>query len=153
VKAPVIDLSSSSNEEDLIAATSRDFEFAQKLFGKLNCAVLGPPDDDKIIVLSDSDEEEVHEEKTSGTKIVIASVVVNPASTASVDSDDAPTGVKDDNSDNQGAIRRLAVTTAAEMTSVSLMPSREEGTKTDVLQGELQWFCIVVPPLCVEKLG
>jgi hypothetical protein len=28
-KAPVIDLSSSLDEEDLIAATSRDFEFAQ----------------------------------------------------------------------------------------------------------------------------
>jgi hypothetical protein len=32
----VIDLSSSLDEEDLIAATSYDFEFAQRLFGKLN---------------------------------------------------------------------------------------------------------------------
>jgi hypothetical protein len=38
-KALVIDLSSSSNGEDLIAATSRDFEFAQRLFGELNRAV------------------------------------------------------------------------------------------------------------------
>jgi hypothetical protein len=58
----VINLSSSSDEEDLIAATSHDFELAQRLFGELNHAVLGPPDDGKIIVLSDSNEEEVHEE-------------------------------------------------------------------------------------------
>jgi hypothetical protein len=32
-KASVIDLSSSSDEEDLIVATSRDFEFTQMLFG------------------------------------------------------------------------------------------------------------------------
>jgi hypothetical protein len=58
----VINLSSSLDEEDLIAATSHDFELAQRLFGELNRAVLGPPDDGKIIVLSDSNEEEVHEE-------------------------------------------------------------------------------------------
>jgi hypothetical protein len=34
--ALVIDLSSSLDDEDLIAATSYDFEFAQRLFGKLN---------------------------------------------------------------------------------------------------------------------
>jgi hypothetical protein len=39
----MIDLSSSSDEVDLIAATSRDFEFTQMLFGELNRAVLGPP--------------------------------------------------------------------------------------------------------------
>jgi hypothetical protein len=61
-KASVIDLSSSSDEEDLIAATSHDFELAQWLFGELNRAVLGPPGDGKIIVLCDSNEEEVHEE-------------------------------------------------------------------------------------------
>jgi hypothetical protein len=58
-KATVIDLSSSSNEEDLITATSHDFAFAQRLFGELNRVIVGPPGDDKIIILSDCDEEEV----------------------------------------------------------------------------------------------
>jgi hypothetical protein len=56
-KAPVIDLSSSLDEEDIIAVTSRDFEFTQRLFGDLNRVVLGPPDDGKVIILDDSDEE------------------------------------------------------------------------------------------------
>jgi hypothetical protein len=56
-KAPVIDLSSSLDEEDLIAATSHDFEFAQWLFGVLNRAILRPPGDGKVIILDDSDEE------------------------------------------------------------------------------------------------
>jgi hypothetical protein len=96
----VINLSSSSDEENLIAATSHDFEFAQRLFGEINRAVLGPPGDDKIIVLSDSDEEEVHEEKITGVEDVSASAAVNPASTASADADDAPARVKNDNSDD-----------------------------------------------------
>jgi hypothetical protein len=98
-KAPVINLSSSSDEEDLIAATSHDFEFTQRLFDELNRAVMGPPGDDKIIVLSDSDEEEVREEKTTDTEDVTASAAVNPASTA--DADDASAGAKNDNSDDQ----------------------------------------------------
>jgi hypothetical protein len=97
----VIDLSSSSDEEDLIAATSHDFEFAQRLFGELNRVILGPPGDNKIIVLSDSDEEEVREEKTTGTEDVAASAAVNLASTTSTDTNDAPTGAKIDNSDDQ----------------------------------------------------
>jgi hypothetical protein len=97
----VIDLSSSSDEEDLITITSCDFEFAQKLFGELNRAILGPPGDGKIIVLSDSDKE-VREEKTSDTKTMVASTAVNPASIASASIDDAPVGVKNDNSDDQG---------------------------------------------------
>jgi hypothetical protein len=95
----VIDLSSSSDEEDLIAATSHDFESVQRLFGELKRVVLGLPSDGKIIILSDSDEEEVHEEKTTDTEDVAASAVVNPASTADVG--DAPTGAKNDNSDDQ----------------------------------------------------
>jgi hypothetical protein len=97
----VIDLSSYSDEEDLIAATSHDFEFTQRLFGELNCVVLGLPDDIKIIILSDSDEEEMCEEKTTSTEDVAASATVNPASTASVDTDDGPMGTKNDNSDDQ----------------------------------------------------
>jgi hypothetical protein len=96
----VINLSSSADEENIIAATSRDFEFAQRLFDELNRVVLGPPGDGKIIVLSDSDEEEVHEEKITGAEDVSASAAVNPASTASADADDAPVRVKNDNSDD-----------------------------------------------------
>jgi hypothetical protein len=61
-KASVIDLSSSSDDEDLIATTSHDFEFAQRLFGELNRVVLRSPGDSKIIILSDFDKEKVHEE-------------------------------------------------------------------------------------------
>jgi hypothetical protein len=56
-KALVIYLSSSSDEEDFITDTTRDFEFAQRLYGELNRGFLGPPGDDKIIILIDSDEE------------------------------------------------------------------------------------------------
>jgi hypothetical protein len=80
-KAPVIDLSSSSDEEDLIAATSHDFEFTQRLFGELNRAVLGPPGDDKVIILSDSDEEEVHEEKITGIEDATTSGAVTDSRT------------------------------------------------------------------------
>jgi hypothetical protein len=59
----VIDLSSSSDEEDFVADTSRDEDFPKRLFGDLNHDVPRPPGDGKVIILSDSDEEEeVHEE-------------------------------------------------------------------------------------------
>jgi hypothetical protein len=99
----VIDLSSSSDEKDLITTTSHNFEFIQKLFGELNRTVLGLPDDGKIIILSDFDKEEVREEKTTSIKDVAASAAVNPASiaSASADVDDAHAGAKNDNSDDQ----------------------------------------------------
>jgi hypothetical protein len=51
-------------------------------------------------------------------------------------------------------IRRLATTMAGEVMPASLRLPRQEGAVVGVLQGELQWFCIAVPPsLCVEKLG
>jgi hypothetical protein len=86
-KAPVTVPSSSSDEEDFIADTSRDFEFAQRLYDELNHGFLGPLDDGKIIILSDSDEEkeEVCEEKSFGLEDVAASAVVNLISAASVD--------------------------------------------------------------------
>jgi hypothetical protein len=56
-KAPVVDLSSSFDEGDLIADVSRDEEFTRRLFGDLNCDFLGPPSDSKIIILSDSNKE------------------------------------------------------------------------------------------------
>jgi hypothetical protein len=43
---------------DFFHYTLRDEEFPKKLFGDLNCELLGSPGDDNIIVLSDSDEEE-----------------------------------------------------------------------------------------------
>jgi hypothetical protein len=97
----VIDLSSFSDEDDLIAATSCDFEFTQRLFGEHNRAVLGLPGDGKITILSDSEKEEVHEEKTTNTKDATASAAVNSASTTSADANDALVG-ENDNSDDQG---------------------------------------------------
>jgi hypothetical protein len=84
-KAPVVDLSSSSDEEDLIVDVSHDEEFARRLFGDLNRDFLGPPDDSKIIILSDSDEEEeeVSEEKTTDIKAMPSSAARSPAPTAS----------------------------------------------------------------------
>jgi hypothetical protein len=55
-KALVVDMSSSSDEEDLIPDTSHDFEFAQRLYDELNRDLLGLPGYGKIIILSDSDE-------------------------------------------------------------------------------------------------
>jgi hypothetical protein len=51
----VVDLSSSSDEEGLIPDTSRDEEFTRRLFGDLNCNILGSPSDGNIIILNDSD--------------------------------------------------------------------------------------------------
>jgi hypothetical protein len=75
----------------------------EDFFGDLNRDVLGPLDYGKIIILSDSDEEEedVHEKKTTSTEDAATSAAVNPASTASANADDAPTGVKNDNSDDR----------------------------------------------------
>jgi hypothetical protein len=91
----MIDLSSSSDEENLIVDTAHDVEFTRKLFGDLNCDILRPPGDGNIIILNDSDEEkeEVREEK-------MTSAAVDPASTASPDN--PPVGAKNDNSDDQG---------------------------------------------------
>jgi hypothetical protein len=94
-------LSSSTDEEDLITDTSHDFEFTQRLYGKLNRVVLGPSDDDKIIILSNTNEEEVREEKTTSIEDAAASAAVNPASIASTDINDAPVEAKNENNDDQ----------------------------------------------------
>jgi hypothetical protein len=101
-KAPIVDLSSSSDEKGLIPNTLRDVEFARKLFSDLNCNVLGTPGDDKFIVLSDSDEEEdVREEITTDADGAPSSAVGIPASTASTtDTEEALKGVQDDNIDD-----------------------------------------------------
>jgi hypothetical protein len=88
-KTPVVDLSSSSDEENIIADVSRDDVFVRRLCCDLNCDVLGPSGDDKIIILSDSDEEEeVHEEKVIDTEAAPSFVVRSPASTASANDAD-----------------------------------------------------------------
>jgi hypothetical protein len=108
----------------------------------------------KITVLNDSDEEEVREQKTTGTEDAAASATVNPASTAFADANDAHAGAKMIIVMIRAPIRRLATTTAVEMTPMSLRLPRQEGAEAAVLQGELQWFCITVPlSLCAEKLG
>jgi hypothetical protein len=62
-KAPVVDLSSSSDVEGLIPDTSHDEEFTRRIFGDINCDVLRLLSDGNIIILSDSnEEEEVREE-------------------------------------------------------------------------------------------
>jgi hypothetical protein len=90
----VINLSSSSDEEDLIIDTSHDKELVRRLFGDLNHVILGSPGDDKIIILSDFDEEEeeVHEENTIVTEYTATSAALNNVSTASADANDAPRG-------------------------------------------------------------
>jgi hypothetical protein len=131
----MVDLSSSSDEEGLIADVSWDEEFAKRLFGDLNYDVLGPPSDDKILILIDSDkekEEEEREEKTTSTEdaatsAAVTSAIVNPTSIASTDADDVPTGVKMIIVMIAPAIRRLTATAAAEMTLGCLRLPHQEG--------------------------
>jgi hypothetical protein len=88
-KAPVVDLSSSSDEGDLIVDVLRDEEYTRRFFGDINRDVLGPPDDDKIIILNDSDEqEEVCEKKAADTEAMPSSAARSSAPTVStVDAD------------------------------------------------------------------
>jgi hypothetical protein len=122
-KAPMIDLSLSSDEENFIADTSHNAEFTKKLFGDHNRDIFGPPGDGKLIILDDSNKEkEVPDENTAGTKLVAIFAVVNPASIASVVADDAPMGVKMIIVMIRGPIRRLAAAMAMEVASVRLRP-------------------------------
>jgi hypothetical protein len=97
----MVDLPSSSGEEDFFTDTSRDEELARKLFGDLNRDILGPPDDDKIIVLSDSDDEnEAHEDTAVNAEAAPPSAVNSAVTPASAfDADETPDGVQDDSSD------------------------------------------------------
>jgi hypothetical protein len=99
----VVDLSSSSDEEGLIADVSQDEEFTRRISGDLNHDILGSLGDGKIIILSDSDEEEeeIRVEKTAGTEGAATSAAVNPTLTVFVNAGDAPTMVKNDNSDDR----------------------------------------------------
>jgi hypothetical protein len=83
-----------SGPSSLVVDTSRNEEFARKLFGDLNRDLLKPLGDDKIIIIDDSDDDdEAQEEGTAG-----AEPTAVPASAA-----DAPTGTRVDNSDDQGS--------------------------------------------------
>jgi hypothetical protein len=96
-----VDLASSSGEEDSIADTSRDEEFARKQFGDLNRDILGPPSDGKIIVLSDSDDDdETHEDAAINAEAAPPSAANSADSpTSAPDADETPDGVSDDNAD------------------------------------------------------
>jgi hypothetical protein len=97
----IVDLASSSSEEDSFADTSRDEELARKLFSDLNRDILGPPGNGKIIVLSDSDDEdEAHEDAAVNVEAAPPSAA-NSADTptSASDADETPDGVQDDNTD------------------------------------------------------
>jgi hypothetical protein len=96
-----VDLTLSSGKEDSVADTSRDEEFARKLFGDLNCDILGPPGDGKIIVISDSDnEDETHEDAAINAKAAPPSAANSADSpTSASDADETPDGVSDGNAD------------------------------------------------------
>jgi hypothetical protein len=83
-----------SGPSSLVVDTSRDEEFARKLFGDLNCYIIGPPGDGKIIIINDSDDDDKAQEE--GTAGIDPTVV--PASVT-----DAPTGARVANSDDQGS--------------------------------------------------
>jgi hypothetical protein len=98
---PVVDMALSPSEEDTVADTSRDEEFARQLFGDLNRDILGPPDDGKIIVISDSgDEDETHEDTTVNAEAAPPSAANSTDSpTSASDVDETPDGVSYDNVD------------------------------------------------------
>jgi hypothetical protein len=83
-----------SGPSSLVVDTSRDEEFARKLFGDLNRDLLKPLGDDNIIIIDDSDDDdEAQEEGTAG-----AEPTAVPASAT-----DAPIGTRVNNSDDQEA--------------------------------------------------
>jgi hypothetical protein len=96
-----VDLALSLGEEDSVADTSRDEEFARKLFGDLNRNILGPPGDSKIIIISDSDDEdETHEDAAVNAEAAppsTANFADSPTSASDVNK--TPDGVSDDNVD------------------------------------------------------
>jgi hypothetical protein len=99
---PVVDLALSPSEEGSVTDTSRDEEFARKLFSDLNRDILGPPDDGKIIVISDSDDEdETHEDAAVNAEAAPPSTANSTdSSTSASDVDETPDGVSDDNADS-----------------------------------------------------
>jgi hypothetical protein len=113
---PVIDLFSSSDEEDFFTGTSRDVVFARQLFRDPNRDLHGPPGDDKVIALNDSDEEEeVCEEIVADADAVPSAAMKSltpAASTADVDEDLGK--IQDNNSDDLAPVRTRARIVVAE---------------------------------------
>jgi hypothetical protein len=104
---------------------SRRGVFAKKLFGDLNCDILGPPGDGKVIILDDSDEEkEALDKKMADTELVATFAAVNPVPTASAAADDALRGQKMIIMMFRGPIRRPMVATTMEVEMVRLRPPR-----------------------------
>jgi hypothetical protein len=94
-----------------VVDTSRDEEFARKLFGDLICDILRPPGDGKIIIIDDSDDDnEAQEEGTTGIDPIIV-----PASIA-----DAPAGEGSLIVMIRGPSRRPMMATTADVALVSL---------------------------------
>jgi hypothetical protein len=80
-----------SGPSSLVVDTSRDEEFARKLFVNLNRDILGPSSDGKIIIIDDSDnDDEAQEEGTGGIDpmTVSASIANAPARARVANSDD-----------------------------------------------------------------
>jgi hypothetical protein len=98
---PIVDLASSSGEENSFADTSRDEELARKLYGDLNRDILGPPGDGKIIVFSDSDDEdEAHEDAAVNAEAAPPSTAnSSDTPTSAPDANETPDGVQDGNTD------------------------------------------------------
>jgi hypothetical protein len=125
----VIDLSSSSNEEDYVGDFARDFEFAQKVFGELNRDVLGLPGNGKVIILNDSkQEEEVHEEATANTDVVPSATARRPSTpTASpTDTNEDPGAAPNDSSDGLAPGPKMGRTAMAERKPARLRLPRQE---------------------------
>jgi hypothetical protein len=80
-----------SSPSSLVVDTSRDEEFAKKLFGDLNRDILRPPGDGKIIIIDASDDDDEAQEE--GTTSIEPMTV--PTSAA-----DAPARARVDNSDD-----------------------------------------------------
>jgi hypothetical protein len=151
----MIYLSSSSDEEDFFADTSRDEDFARRLFDNLNRDLLGPPGDGKVIILSDSDEEVEACEETTTTTDAAPSVAVKSstptASTADVDedpgkmqnanSDDLAPGQNTDKSSGDGDEAGLPYAVVPRMAHASCL-----------LQGELHSALLPYFLFCAEEL-
>jgi hypothetical protein len=96
-----VDPTLSLGKEDFIADTSRDEEFARKLFGELNRDILRPPGDGKIIVISDSDDDdETHEDAAINAEAAPPSAANSVDSpTSASDADETTDRLSDDNAD------------------------------------------------------
>jgi hypothetical protein len=119
--APVVNLSSPQDEGGPIHDTAHDFKFIQRLFGKLNCDLLGPLSDGKVIILSysDEEEEEAYEEKSTGVEDAATFAAVNPDSIASAGDIGSPTD--------------KSLTPAASPTDVDNDPEVEPNDSSDCL--------------------